>query len=49
MTLLQKLTAVLNQVLMRECFRLAENYDFVLDPQNRKKKNAQKEYKQFLT
>jgi hypothetical protein len=49
MTLLQKLTAVLNQDLMRVCFNLKENYDFVLDPQSRKKKAAQKEYKQFLT
>jgi hypothetical protein len=49
MTLLKKLTAVLNQDLMRECFNLRENYDFVLDPQSKKKKTAQKEYKQFLT
>jgi hypothetical protein len=34
---------------MRECFNLRENYDFVLDPQSKKKKTAQKEYKQFLT
>jgi hypothetical protein len=49
MTLLQKLTVVLNLDLMRECFNLRENYDFILDPQSKKKKTAQKEYKQFLT
>jgi hypothetical protein len=47
MTLLQKLTAVLNQDLMRACFNLKENYDFVLDLQSRKKKAAQKNTSSF--
>jgi hypothetical protein len=47
-TLLQKLTSILNYDLMRECFNLNENYDFVLDPMHKKKTNTQKQYK-YLT
>jgi hypothetical protein len=48
MTLLQKLTSIINYDLMKICFNLPENYDFVLDPSHKKKKNAQKEYKAYL-
>jgi hypothetical protein len=49
MTLLQKLTSIINYELMKICFKLPENYDFDLDSRNKKKTNAQKEYKEFLT
>jgi hypothetical protein len=49
MTLLQKLTSIINYELMKICFKLAPNYNFVLDPQHKKKTNVQKEYKEYLT
>jgi aspartate carbamoyltransferase regulatory subunit len=47
MTLLQKLTSIINQDLMRIHFSLP-GYDFVLDPSHKKKPNAQKEFKAFV-
>jgi flagellin-specific chaperone FliS len=49
MTLLQKLTSVINLELMRVYFKLSENYDFILDPLSKKKTNAQKEYKEYIS
>jgi hypothetical protein len=48
MTLLQKLTSIINQDLMRIHFNLPPNYDFVLDPSHKKKGNAQKEFKAYV-
>jgi hypothetical protein len=38
MTLLQKLISILNYNLIRACFRLDADYDFVLDPNLRKRR-----------
>jgi hypothetical protein len=38
MTLLQKLMSIINYDLMRICFKLAADYDFVLDPDIRKRR-----------
>jgi hypothetical protein len=48
MTLLQKLTSIINQDLMKIHFNLPTGYDFVLDPSHKKKPNAQKEFKAFV-
>jgi hypothetical protein len=48
MTLLQKLTSVINLELMSLCFELPANYDFVLDPLSKKKTNTQKEHEAYL-
>jgi hypothetical protein len=46
--LLQKLTSIVSYELMKICFNLPPDYDFVLDPSHKKKTNAQKEYKAYL-
>jgi hypothetical protein len=40
MTLLQKLTSIINQDLMRIHFNLPQGYDSVLDPNHKKKPTA---------
>jgi hypothetical protein len=48
MTILQKLTSIINKNLMITYFNLAPNYNFKVDIKNTKLKNSQKNYNKYI-
>jgi hypothetical protein len=49
MTILQKLTLIINKDLMITYFNLDPNYDFKVDVKNTRLRNNQKDYNKYIT